>query len=154
MKNQTENEAGILVPDLFLVFRKALYELKASALHLSFDMFQYSSTCHTKKNKLYETLTYWWRHILNIDFMNASVAIVYPLHLVYDLSRKMFFTFYSINFASKFYCLFYLFNYLFFFNFILFQIFISFSFHLIINFEINLIFLINLLFCMTKISKQ
>ena len=39
-KNQIGNEAGRLVPDLFLGFRKALYELKASVLHLSFDMFK------------------------------------------------------------------------------------------------------------------
>ena len=37
-KNQAENETGKLVPDL-LVFKKALYEVKASGLQLSFNMF-------------------------------------------------------------------------------------------------------------------
>ena len=37
-KNHAENEATRLVPDLFLFFRKALYELKASALQLSFNI--------------------------------------------------------------------------------------------------------------------
>ena len=37
-KNHVENKAARLVPDLFLCFRKALYELKASALQLSFNI--------------------------------------------------------------------------------------------------------------------
>ena len=38
-KNQAENEAGRLVHDLFLSFKKALYEVKAIGQNLSFDMF-------------------------------------------------------------------------------------------------------------------
>ena len=34
-KNCAENEAGKLVPDLFLFFEKASNEVKASGLHLS-----------------------------------------------------------------------------------------------------------------------
>ena len=34
------NEAGRLVPDLFLFFEKTLYEVKAGGLQLSFDMFR------------------------------------------------------------------------------------------------------------------
>ena len=34
-----ENKAGKVVPDLFLFFEKALYEVKASSLQLSFDKF-------------------------------------------------------------------------------------------------------------------
>ena len=33
-----ENEAGRLVPDLFLFFEKALYEVKASGLQFSFNI--------------------------------------------------------------------------------------------------------------------
>ena len=39
-RNHAENEAGRLVPDLFLFFKKALYELKASGLQLSFNQFR------------------------------------------------------------------------------------------------------------------
>ena len=39
-KNYAKNEAGRLVPDLFLFFRKALYEVKASVLQLNFNIFQ------------------------------------------------------------------------------------------------------------------
>ena len=34
-KNQAEKEAGKLVPDLLLVFKKVLYEVKASGLKLT-----------------------------------------------------------------------------------------------------------------------
>ena len=39
IKNYAENEAGRIVPDLFLFFKKALYEVKASSLELIFNYF-------------------------------------------------------------------------------------------------------------------
>ena len=39
-KTHAENEAGRLVPDLFLFFKKALFEVKASVLQLSFNIFR------------------------------------------------------------------------------------------------------------------
>ena len=36
-KNHAENEGGKLVPDLFLFFKKAFYEVKESGLELDFD---------------------------------------------------------------------------------------------------------------------
>ena len=39
-KNHTENETGRLVPDLFLFFRKDLFEVNASRLQFSFNQFQ------------------------------------------------------------------------------------------------------------------
>ena len=38
-KNHVQNEAGRIVLDLFLFFRKALYPVKASDLQLSFNIF-------------------------------------------------------------------------------------------------------------------
>ena len=38
-KNHAENEAGRLVPDL-LLFKRALYEVKACGLHLCFNIFR------------------------------------------------------------------------------------------------------------------
>ena len=35
-----KNEAGILVPDLYLFFKKALYEVKGSGLHLKFIIYR------------------------------------------------------------------------------------------------------------------
>ena len=37
-KNDEENEAGRLVPDLFLFFKKAQYDVKARDLELSFNI--------------------------------------------------------------------------------------------------------------------
>ena len=39
LKTHAQNEAGRVVLDLFLFFRKALYEVKASGLQLSFNIF-------------------------------------------------------------------------------------------------------------------
>ena len=41
--------AGRLVPDLFLFFKIALYEVKASDLQLNLNIFRLSSTWHTIK---------------------------------------------------------------------------------------------------------
>ena len=38
-KNHAENKAGIPVLDLFLLFNKALYKIKVSDQHLSFNIF-------------------------------------------------------------------------------------------------------------------
>ena len=38
-KNHEENEAARLDPDIFLFFKKALYEVKASGLQLDFNIF-------------------------------------------------------------------------------------------------------------------
>ena len=40
IKNFVENEAERVLPDLFLFFKKALYELSVSSLQLSFIIFQ------------------------------------------------------------------------------------------------------------------
>ena len=37
--NHIENEAGKLVPDFFLLFKKASHEVKASDLQLTFNIF-------------------------------------------------------------------------------------------------------------------
>ena len=39
-KNYVENETGRLVPDLFLFFQKALYEVKASSLQFRLNVFR------------------------------------------------------------------------------------------------------------------
>ena len=39
LKHSTENEVQRLVPYLFLFFKKTLYEVKASGLQLSFNIF-------------------------------------------------------------------------------------------------------------------
>ena len=56
-KSHAENEAGRLVPDLFLFFKKALYEVEGSGLQLNFNIFRQTSPWHIIK-KLYQTLNY------------------------------------------------------------------------------------------------
>ena len=51
LQKSCRTEAGRLVPGLFLFFKKALFEVNASALQLSFNQFRSSSTCQTIKTK-------------------------------------------------------------------------------------------------------
>ena len=64
LKNHAENEVGRLVLDIFLFFKKALYEVKASSLQLSVNIFWCPSTWHAIKTN-YKTLDYWSRDMLN-----------------------------------------------------------------------------------------
>ena len=52
------------------------------------------------KNKLYETLDYWSRDMLNFNFPKKDLGLVFPSHFVYDFSRKIFFVSYSINWPN------------------------------------------------------
>ena len=47
--------------------------------------------------KLFKTLHYRSRDMLNFDFLVKGLGIVSPAHFVYDFSRKMFLILYSIN---------------------------------------------------------
>ena len=82
-----------LVPDFFMVFGKALYQVKASGL-------QYMSIVLDlayNESKLYKTLDYRSRDILNFYFLEKRLEIIFPPHFVYDFSTKMFFILYSNN---------------------------------------------------------
>ena len=41
------------------------------------------------KNKLYETLDFWSRDMLNFDLLERGVEIVPPPHFGYDFSREI-----------------------------------------------------------------
>ena len=49
---------------------------------------------------MYKTLNYWYRDILNFDFLEKGLGIVSPLHSLYDFSTKMFLMLDSINWAN------------------------------------------------------
>ena len=55
-KNPAENESGRLPPDHFLFSRKALNEVKASGLQLSFKIFRWPLTWHTIKTNCIKLL--------------------------------------------------------------------------------------------------
>ena len=42
------------------------------------------------KNKLYKTLDYWSRDMLNLSFSENCLELVSSSHFLYDFSRKMF----------------------------------------------------------------
>ena len=50
-KNYAENETERFVADLFLFFKKALYQVQENGLQLSLSHFRYSSTWQTIKTK-------------------------------------------------------------------------------------------------------
>ena len=83
----------IVVLDIFLFFAKAYYDVKASGpqeiLNLTYS-----------KNKLHETLDYWSRDMLDFDFSEKGLGIVFPPHFAYDLVRKMLPILYSMNWSS------------------------------------------------------
>ena len=52
------------------------------------------------RNKLFKTLHYWSRNMLNFDFLDKGLAIVSSAHFVYDFSTKMFLILCSINWPN------------------------------------------------------
>ena len=102
------------------------------------------------KNKLYKTLDYWSRDMLNFNFSEKGLGLVSPPHFVYDFSRKMFLMLYSINWTNFIVWLSLLLK-------ILVNMCITIVFQPscdVINFGINLIFIINPFCYMTKKSRK
>ena len=109
------------------------------------------------RNKLFKSLYYWSRDMLNFDILDEALGIISPAHFLYDFSTKMlcpinvmFLMLCSINWP----------------NFIVwFPLFLEILGNMciaivcwpgcdVINFNINLIFLIKLFLYMTKMSRQ
>ena len=95
-KNYDENEARKLVPDRFFFKKKenALYQVKAGGLQLHFIIFR------NNKNKLFKTLHYWARDMLNFHFLDKSLGIVSPGHFLYNFSATMIPMLYSMNWTN------------------------------------------------------
>ena len=97
LKNNAENEAGTIVPDLFLFFKKAPYTEWSTAcfryISLAFKL-EYS------KNKLYKTWDYWSRDILYFDFSEKCLGIVFPPRFAYYFSTKIFLMLHSVNWQN------------------------------------------------------
>ena len=94
IKNYAENEIGILVPKLFLFFKKTYIKWKqvvCSVVSVYFD---------SPQLELNKILGYWSRDILNWSFSEKGLGLVPPPYFLYDFSRKMFFMLYSINWPN------------------------------------------------------
>ena len=117
----------------------------SSLVSIYFDSNQFGH-----KSKLYKTLDYWSRNMLNFDTLEKCLGILSPPYFVYDFSRKLFLMLYSTKCS----------DFLFWLPLLLERLsniciaivcFLSWG---VINFEINLIFLIKPFPYMTKIRRQ
>ena len=70
--------------------------MKTSGLQLSFDIL-IALNLPYNKNKLYKTLDYSSRDILNFNFSEKSLELLALPDFVYDFSRKMFLMLHFIN---------------------------------------------------------
>ena len=52
------------------------------------------------RNKLFKALHYWFRDMLNFDFLDKGPEIASLPHFVYDFSTKMLLMLYSINWPN------------------------------------------------------
>ena len=52
------------------------------------------------RNKLFKTLHYWSRNMLNFEFLDKGLGMVSSVYFVYNFSRNMFLMLYSINWPS------------------------------------------------------
>ena len=100
------------------------------------------------QNKIYKTLEYWFRDMLNFDFLEKGLGIVSLPHFVYNFSRKIFLMLYSINWRNFITWLYLLIE-------ILVNMFIANACYCdVTDFEIDLIYLIKPFSFMTKKSRQ
>ena len=83
-----ENEVGRLVPDLFFKNAFSWGRSKWSAVY--FQSISIAVNLAYNKNELHETLDCWFRDMLNFDFLEKGLGIVYQQHFVIDFSRNMF----------------------------------------------------------------
>ena len=81
-----------------------LYEVKAIGLQLRFNIFTMALNLPYNKNKLYKTLDYWSRNMLNFDFLEKGLGIAFPPHFVYDFSKKIV-SHVIFYYLTKFHCL-------------------------------------------------
>ena len=99
-KNHAENEAGRLVPDLVLFLKKSLWG-KSKWSATKFQHISIVLNLVYNKKKLYKTLDYCSRYMINFDILEKGLEIVSPPHFMYDFARKMFFMLYSINWPNS-----------------------------------------------------
>ena len=52
------------------------------------------------KNKLYKTLEYWFKDMLNFNFSEKGLELVSLAHFVYDFLKKMFLKLHPINWPN------------------------------------------------------
>ena len=72
------------------VFQKNVYtRYKQVACILVSIYFNSPRLGHTYKNVPYKTLHCWFRYMLNFNFLEKGLGLVFPPHFAYHFSRKM-----------------------------------------------------------------
>ena len=80
-----------------MCFKKSLCKDKSKCSTAKFHYISITLALTYIKSKLYKTLDYWFRDMLNFDFRRKGLEIVFPPRLANDFSRNMLFMLYSIN---------------------------------------------------------
>ena len=99
-KNHTENNAGRLVTDHFFLKKKSFIWGKSKWPAAYFQSLSIVLNLTNNWNKIYKTLEYCFRDILNFDFWEKGLGIVSLPYFVYDFSRNVFLMLYSINWPN------------------------------------------------------
>ena len=71
--------------------------MKRSFSFISFRYISIALNLSYNKSKLYKTLDYWSRDMLNFSFSEKGLGLVSPPHFVHDFPRKMFHMLHSID---------------------------------------------------------
>ena len=131
-----------------MCFKKSLCKDKSKCSTAKFQYISITLALTYIKNKLYKTLGYWFRDMLNFDFIRKGLEIVFPPRLANDFSRNMLLMLYYINWPI-------------FIGWLLLEILgnmcitnIWFQGYDVINSEAKLIFLIKIFLFMTKKSSE
>ena len=98
-KNYAENETVKLVRDRFFL-KKSLILGKSKWSAAWFHYIWIALKLAYNRNKLFKTLHYCSRDMLNFDFLDKGLGITSPAHFVYGFSTEMFFMLYSTNWPN------------------------------------------------------
>ena len=84
---------------LFIFYKRFIWA-KSKWSATQFQSLSIALNLANNQNRIYKTLEYWSRHMLDFDILEKSLRIVPLLHFMYDFSRKVFLILYSIDWAN------------------------------------------------------
>ena len=95
--NKRKMRQGDQFQTTFYFLKKLLILGKSNWSAAQFKCILIALNLACNKNKLYKTLDYLTRDMLNVNFSEKGLELVSPPHFVHDFSMKMFFMLHSIN---------------------------------------------------------
>ena len=84
----------------FFIFKKSLKWVQSKRPAAYFQYISIAFNLSWNKIKLYITLGYWSRDMLNFNLLENGAWLVSSPYLVYDFSRKIFLLLHSINWPN------------------------------------------------------